>query len=74
MNAAEAASVPARSAFSGALSDDLLTRKMPPMEHSSPREASCSGSPISICCPPRGSLAARVMVDAIAIVAIIAPQ
>ena len=66
--------VPVRSATSGLLLEKWRTTMMPAIEHTSPREASPSGRNISDSRAPRMSMSASDIVDAMAMVAIIAPQ
>ena len=66
--------VPARNATSGCLPEKWRTIMMPAMEHSSPREASPRGRNIRDARSPRPPMTSSDIVEAIAMVAIIAPQ
>ena len=66
--------VPVRSATSGLLPEKCRTTMMPAMEHSNPREASPSGRNIRDSRAPRLPMTSSDMVEAMAMVAIIAPQ
>ncbi len=74
MKATVAPMVPMRSATSGLLSENWRTMKMPAMEHTSPSEASASGRNMSAWRSPRGSRTSTASVDAMAMVAMMAPQ
>ena len=66
--------VPVRSATSGLLLEKWRTTMMPAMEHSNPREASPRGRNIRDSRVPRWPMMSSDIVEAIAMVAIIAPQ
>ena len=66
--------VPMRSAVCGDFDETLRTMKMPMIEHSRPVDASPSGRNIRASRAPRLSITLRDIVEAIAMVAIIAPQ
>ena len=74
MNSTVAPMVPVLSATSGLLPENWRTIMMPAMEHRRPREASPSGRNIRDSRAPRSPMMSSDIVDAIAMVAIIAPQ
>ena len=74
MNRTAAPMVPARRAFSGELADIRRTRAMPRMEQIRPMEASARGRNISAAWSPMLARTVALMVEAMAMVAIIEPQ
>ena len=68
--------VPVRKAFAGAMLAAILTTTMPAIEQIKPTDANIRGRVIKASLPvaDKNSSEARLIVEAIAIVAIIAPQ
>ncbi len=74
MNSTAEPIVPMRSASAGCRSENTLTNAMPASEQSRPIEASASGRNIRSCCEPSAASTLALMVEAMAMVAICAPQ